>query len=455
MTIKGYANINYGANLDPEEIPKRWYNIVPDLPEKLEPMLDPLTMEPVRKSDMERLFPKEIVRQQFSEERYFDIPEEVLDAYRRLPRPTPLIRARRFEEYLKTPAMIFFKGEHVSPVGSMKPNTAIPQAYYAAKQGIETAISETGAGQWGSALSMSCSLFGLKSRIYMVRVSSRQKPGRKIMMETYGSEVLESPSDRTKIGRKYLKEKPDHPGSLGIAISEAVEDVLSDENSRYLLASSFNYALAHQTMIGLEVKKQLEMLDLKPDIMTGAIGGGSNYSGFIYPILSEQMKTGMDTEFMAVESAAVPSTTRGKFTYDFADSSELTPLVKMYTVGHDFANPPIHAGGLRYHGKAPSLSLLINKGFVKSVSYTQKKIFEAAEIFAKTEGIFPAPESAHGLRYAMDQALACRRTGEKKVILFNNCGHGILDLSAYQEYNSGRLEDWEPGEITIPEYAKK
>ena len=455
MTIKGYANINYGANLDPEEIPKRWYNIVPDLPEKLEPMLDPLTMEPVRKSDMERLFPKEIVRQQFSEERYFDIPEDVLDAYRRLPRPTPLIRARRFEEYLKTPAMIFFKGEHVSPVGSMKPNTAIPQAYYAAKQGIETAISETGAGQWGSALSMSCSLFGLKSRIYMVRVSSRQKPGRKIMMETYGSEVLESPSDRTKIGRKYLKEKPDHPGSLGIAISEAVEDVLSDENSRYLLASSFNYALAHQTMIGLEVKKQLEMLDLKPDIMTGAIGGGSNYSGFIYPILSEQMKTGMDTEFMAVESAAVPSTTRGKFTYDFADSSELTPLVKMYTVGHDFANPPIHAGGLRYHGKAPSLSLLINKGFVKSVSYTQKKIFEAAEIFAKTEGIFPAPESAHGLRYAMDQALACRRTGEKKVILFNNCGHGILDLSAYQEYNSGRLEDWEPGEITIPEYAKK
>lgn len=455
MTIRGYSDINYGANLDPEELPRRWYNIVPDLPEKLEPMLDPRTMEPVRKTDMERLFPKEIVRQQFSEERFFDIPEEVLDAYRRLPRPTPLIRAKRFEEYLKTPAMIFFKGEHVSPVGSMKPNTAIPQAYYAAEQGIETAISETGAGQWGSALSMSCSLFNLKSRIYMVRVSSKQKPGRKIMMETYGSEVLESPSERTEIGRKYLKENPDHPGSLGIAISEAVGDVLSNENSRYLLASSFNYALAHQTMIGLEVKKQLEMLDIQPDIMTGAIGGGSNYSGFIYPILSEQMKKDMQTSFVAVESAAVPSTTRGKFTYDFADSSELTPLVKMYTVGHEFANPPIHAGGLRYHGKAPSLSLLINKGFVKSVSYTQKKIFEAAEIFARTEGIFPAPESAHGLRYAMDEALKCRKTGEKKVILFNNCGHGILDLSAYQEYNSGHLQDWEPGEIRVPEYVKK
>lgn len=454
MTTKGYSDLNYGANLDPEDIPRRWYNIVPDLPEKLAPMLDPKTMEPVKKSDMERLFPKEIVKQQFSEDRYFDIPEEVLDAYRRLPRPTPLIRAKRFEEYLKTPAMIFFKGEHVSPVGSMKPNTALPQTYYAMKQGIEMAVSETGAGQWGSALAMSCSLFGMKSRIYMVRVSSRQKPGRKIMMETYGSEVLESPSKNTEIGKKYLENDPEHPGSLGIAISEAVEDVLSNENSRYLLASSFNYALAHQTIIGLELEKQLDMLDIEPDVMTGAIGGGSNYSGFIYPILSRNLKKKGVTEFVAVESAAVPSTTRGQFTYDFADTSELTPLVKMYTVGHNFANPPIHAGGLRYHGKAPSLSMLINKGFVRSVSYTQNKIFEAAEIFARTEGIFPAPESAHGLRYAMDEALRCKKTGEKKVIIFNNCGHGILDLSAYQEYNSGKLQDWEPGEIRIPEYVK-
>jgi tryptophan synthase beta chain len=454
MTAKGYSDLNYGANLDPEDIPRRWYNIVPDLPEKLAPMLDPKTMEPVKKSDMERLFPKEIVKQQFSEDRYFDIPEEVLDAYRRLPRPTPLIRARRFEEYLKTPAMIFFKGEHVSPVGSMKPNTALPQTYYAMKQGIELAVSETGAGQWGSALAMSCSLFGMKSRIYMVRVSSRQKPGRKIMMETYGSEVLESPSRNTKIGSKYLESDPEHPGSLGIAISEAVEDVLSNDNARYLLASSFNYALAHQTIIGLELEKQLEMLDIEPDLMTGAIGGGSNYSGFIYPILSRSLRKKGETEFVAVESAAVPSTTRGQFTYDFADTSELTPLVKMYTVGHNFANPPIHAGGLRYHGKAPSLSMLINKGFVRSVSYTQNKIFEAAELFARTEGIFPAPESAHGLRYAMDEALRCKKTGEKKVIIFNNCGHGILDLSAYQEYNSGKLQDWEPGEIRIPEYVK-
>ncbi|HLH86368.1 MAG TPA: TrpB-like pyridoxal phosphate-dependent enzyme [Thermoplasmataceae archaeon] len=453
MTIKGFCDPEYGVTLSPEELPTKWYNIVPDLPEPLPPMLNPHTFEPVKRSEMEQLFPKEIVRQQFSDERFFNIPEEVLDAYRRLPRPTPLIRARRLEKFLKTPAKIFFKAEHVTPVGSMKPNTALPQSYYAMKEGVQLAVSETGAGQWGSALAMSCSFFGLPSLIYMVRVSARQKPGRKIMMETYGSKVVESPSSNTKVGRELLKENPEHPGSLGIAISEAVETVIHNPDAKYLLASSFNYALAHQTIIGLEVRKQLEMLDLKPDVMCGAIGGGSNYSGFIYPILREQIRGEKFTDFVAVESAAVPSTTKGQYTYDYADTSELTPLVKMYTVGHKFANPPIHAGGLRYHGKAPSLSLLINKGLVRSVSYTQNKVFEAARIFSQTEGIITAPESAHGLRYAIDEALRCKKTGEAKTIIFNNCGHGLLDLSAYGEYNAGSLQDWEPDHVEVPQYV--
>jgi tryptophan synthase beta chain len=453
--VSGFCDIDYGVSLDPEDMPRQWYNIIPDLPRKLDPMLDPVTKEPVKRSQMERLFPKEVVKQQFSEERWFDIPEDVLDAYRRLPRPTPLFRAKRLEEYLHTPAKIFYKGEHVTPVGSMKPNTALPQAYFAKKQGIDLAVSETGAGQWGAALSMSCAFFGLRSRIYMVRVSSIQKPGRKIMMQTYGSEVLESPSKNTEFGRKLLSENSEHPGSLGIAISEAVEDVLSNENARYLLASSFNYALAHQTVIGQEVKKQLELLDIEPDVMTGAIGGGSNYSGFIYPFLKDQIHGEKKTDFVAVESSAVPSTTRGQYTYDYADTAERTPLVKMYTTGHEFANPPIHAGGLRYHGKAPSLSLLINEGYVRSVSYGQTRVFESAKLFAQTEGIFTAPESAHGLTYAIDEAIRCKRTGESKVIIFNNCGHGLLDLSAYNDYNNGLLQDWEPAEINVPDYLKR
>jgi len=454
MATKGYADKEFGAFLDPDELPRRWYNIVPDLPEKLAPMLDPHTLEPIPQESLERLFPKELVRQQFSEERWFDIPEPVWDAYRRLPRPTPLIRAKRLENYLRTPAMIFYKAEQFTPVGSMKPNTAIPQAYYAKQQGVELAVSETGAGQWGSALAMSCSLFGLKSRIYMVRVSAQQKPYRKILMQTYGTEVLESPSSNTEVGRKLLKENPNHPGSLGIAISEAVEDTLSNEGARYLLASAFNYALAHQTIIGLEVQKQLELLDMEPDVMCGCIGGGSNFSGFIYPFVGEKLKGKNNIRFVACEPAAVPSTTKGKFTYDYADTAEHTPLVKMYTVGHKFANPPIHAGGLRYHGKAPSLSLLIHRGVVESTAFHQTKVFEAAKIFAQTEGVITAPESAHGLRYAIDEALRCKQTGERKVIIFNNCGHGLLDLSAYDEYNRGALQDWEPTELPIPEYVK-
>ncbi len=447
-------NENYSTLLDPDDLPRKWYNIVPDLPEPLAPMLNPHTKEPLGPKDFERLFPKELVKQQFSEERWLDIPEPVWDAYRRLPRPSPLVRAKRLEEYLKTPARIFFKAEQFSPVGSMKPNSAIPQTFYAKAQGIKQAISETGAGQWGSALAMSCSLFKQKVRIYMVRVSSQQKPGRKIMMETYGAEVLESPSNNTKIGRKLLSENPNDPGSLGIAISEAVEDTFSNDDSRYLLASAFNYALAHQTIIGLETQKQFELLDIKPDVMCGCIGGGSNFSGFIYPFVREKLRKKSDIEFVACEPKAVPSTTRGKFTYDYADTAEQTPLVKMYTVGHSFANPPIHAGGLRYHGKAPSLSLLIHEKVVRSVAYSQTKVFEAAKIFAETEGMITAPESAHGLRYAIDEALRCKRTGEKKVIAFNNCGHGLLDLSAYDEFNKGKLVDWEPELIAPPQFVK-
>ena len=454
MPSKSFVNKDYAVYLDPEELPRQWYNIVPDLPEKLAPMLNPHTHEPMGQKEFEKLFPKEVVKQQFSEERWFDIPEAVWDAYRRLPRPSPLVRAKRLEEFLRTPAQIYYKAEQFSPVGSMKPNSALAQTYYAKKQGLKLAISETGAGQWGSALAMSCSWFKLPARVYMVRVSAQQKPGRKIMMETYGTEVIESPSSNTKTGKKFLEEDPNHPGSLGIAISEAIEDTFATEGSRYLLASSFNYALAHQTIIGLEVEKQFELLDKVPDVMCGCIGGGSNYSGFIYPFVRKKLKKKIHTEFMACEPSAVPSTTRGEFTYDYADTAEQTPLVKMYTVGHKFANPPIHAGGLRYHGKAPSLSLLIHKKVVNSTSFPQTKVFEAARIFAQTEGIITAPESAHGLRYAIDEAIRCRKKNEKKIIVFNNCGHGLLDLSAYNEYNHGKLVDWKPDEVSVPQYVK-
>lgn len=450
----GFADRNYGVFLSPEELPKRWYNIVPDLPEPLAPMLDSQTMKPVGPKKFERLFPKELVRQQFSQESWFDIPEEVMNAYRLLPRPTPLMRAPRLEAFLRTPAKIYYKAEQSSPVGSMKPNTAIPQAFYAKRQGLSLAVSETGAGQWGSALAMSCSLFRLMVRIYMVRVSAKQKPGRKILMETYGAQVRESPSSDTPTGRKLLAENPDHPGSLGIAISEAIEDTLANDDARYLLASAFNYALAHQTVIGLEAQKQFELLDVVPDVMCGCIGGGSNFSGFIYPFVREKLRGKAEVEFVACEPSAVPSTTRGKFGYDFADAAEHTPLVKMYSVGHKFENPPIHAGGLRYHGKAPSLSLLIHSGVVRSEAFPQTKVFEAAKIFAQTEGVVTAPESAHGLRYAIDEAIRCRETGEKKVIAFNNCGHGLLDLSAYDEYNKGTMVDWEPSEAGLLEQVK-
>jgi tryptophan synthase beta chain len=439
--------------LTQDDIPTSWYNIQADLPEPLPPVLDPGTLKPISPEPFFRLFPKEIVLQEVSQERWIKIPDEVLEAYRWLPRPTPLMRAYKLEEYLKTPARIYYKWEGANPAGSHKPNTALAQSYYNMKQGIERLVTETGAGQWGSALAMSCAYWGLKCRVYMVAASYRQKPGRRIMMETWGAECLSSPSKNTKYGRSLLEMDPNHHGSLGIAISEAVEDTLTDENSRYSLGSVLNHVLMHQTVIGLEVKKQLEMIDVQPDVMVGNIGGGSNYGGFCLPFVADKIKKKADIDFVACESKAVPHTTRGKYTYDHGDSAGMIPLVKMFTLGKDYKNPPIHAGGLRYHGMSPIISYLINKGYMRSAAFNQNEVFEAGVTFARTEGIIPAPESAHEIKFVIDEALRCKQSGQAKNIVFNNSGHALLDLAAYEGYLSNKLEDWEPTQITAPAYV--
>jgi len=444
---------DHAVLLPPDEIPTSWYNIQADLPEPLAPPLDPKTLEPVNPTMLERIFAKELVRQEVSRERCIKIPDEVLDAYLRIPRPTPLIRAKRLEAYLKTPAQIYYKCEYVSPTGSHKSNTAIAQAYYNRVQGVERIVSETGAGQWGTALAMASTLFNLKCRLYMVRVSYQQKPGRRTMAEIYGAEIFPSPSDKTEFGKKLLNENPNHPGTLGIAISEALEDTLSDDKARYCLGSVLNHVLLHQTIIGLEAKKQFEMIDVYPDVICGCIGGGSNYSGFSFPFMGDVLTHKVDSpEFVACEAKAVPHTTRGRYTYDYGDTAQITPLLKMLTLGHDYACPPIHAGGLRYHGMAPAISYLIQKGYMRSVAFNQNEVFEAACMLARTEGIIIAPESAHNLKYVIDEALRCKRTGEKKVIAFNNSGHGLLDLSAYEGFLAGKLQDYEPVEIKFPKY---
>jgi tryptophan synthase beta chain len=454
ISLGSKADKEHVVFLPSDEVPTSWYNILPDLPKPLPPPLNPQTKQPFSDpAPLFRIFAKELVMQEMSAERWIKIPDEVYDAYQRLPRPTPLVRAKRLEEYLKTPAEIYYKSEYISPAGSHKPNTAIAQAYYNKAQGIERLVTETGAGQWGSALAMSTNFFDLKCRVYMVSASYRAKPGRKTMMEIWGAEVFSSPSKNTEFGRKLLAENPDHNGSLGIAISEAIEDTLRDDNTRYCLGSVLNHVLLHQTVIGLEAKKQFEMIDVYPDVVCGCIGGGSNFAGFAYPFIADKLKGKTETEFIACESKAVPSTTKGEYTYDFGDTAELTPLLKMYTVGHNYLPPPIHAGGLRYHGKAPSLCLLINEGYVKPVAYHQTEIFEAARIFARTEGMITAPETAHNIKYAIDEALRCKQTGEKKVIAFNNCGHGLLDLQAYENFLAGNLKNWEPTEIKPPHYV--
>jgi len=430
--------------LDEDAIPKQWYNIQPDLPEPLPPPINPVTREPVNPNDLKAVFPSECINQEISQERWIKIPEEVREIYR-LWRPTPLYRAINLEKALKTPAKIYYKYEGVSPPGSHKPNTAVAQAYYAMKQGMTRLTTETGAGQWGSALAFSCNLLGMKSTIYMVRASYDQKPYRRIMMETWGAEVYPSPSDRTKAGKAVLADDPKSPGSLGIAISEAVEDSLKDDKAKYTLGSVLNHVLLHQTVIGLETKEQMASLGEYPDAIFGCIGGGSSFSGLYWPFYYDTTtgKAPKKVEFTAVESTACPKVTQGHYIYDHFDAARMTPMGKMHSLGHMFVPPPIHAGGLRYHGMAPTLCLLKQKGIMKSKAYNQVDVFDAGVQFAKTEGILPAPEPNHAIKAVMDEALQCKKTGEKKTLLFLLCGHGHFDMKGYEDYLNGKLLPYE------------
>jgi tryptophan synthase beta chain len=440
--------------LDEEEIPKQWYCILPDLPKPLPSMIHPGTREPVKLPPP--LFPSECLKQEYSEERWIDIPEEVREVYR-LWRPTPLFRATNLEKALKTPAKIYYKYEGVSPPGSHKPNTAVAQAYYAKKDGVERLATETGAGQWGSALAFGCVLFGLKATVYMVKASYYQKPYRRVMMETYGAEVYASPTDRTKSGKAILEADSESPGSLGIAISEAVEDALTHDEAKYTIGSVVNHVLTHQSVVGQEAQKQMKLVDDYPDVIFGCIGGGSSFSGLFWPFYYDKVsgKAPKNADFVAVESTACPSVTKGYYTYDHGDTARIIPLVKMHTLGHMFIPPPIHAGGLRYHGMAPTLCLLNKEGFVETKAYNQVQAFEAATLFAKTEGILPAPEPAHAIKAAVDEALECKKTGEEKTILFLLCGHGYFDMQAYDDYNSGKLPPYEYPKEKVDEAMKK
>jgi len=426
--------------LPEEEIPKAWYNILADLPVPLEPPLHPATKHPIGPDDLAPLFPKELILQEVSQERWIEIPKPVRDIYR-LWRPTPLYRARRLEEALQTPAHIYYKYEGVSPAGSHKPNTAVAQAFFNKIEGTKRLTTETGAGQWGSALAMACRLFDLDCTVYMVRVSYQQKPYRRVIMETWGAEVLASPSDRTRAGRSILEADPDSPGSLGIAISEAVEDAATHDDTKYSLGSVLNHVLLHQTVVGLEAKRQMEIAGEAPDVVIACCGGGSNLAGISFPFLADRFK-GSKVRVVAVEPEACPTLTKGKYLYDFGDTAATTPLIKMYTLGHTFVPPGIHAGGLRYHGDAPIICALYHHGYIEAVAYHQNPVFEAAVLFARTEGIVPAPESAHAIRKAIDEAIEAREAGEKRVILFNLSGHGHFDLKAYEEYLNRKLEDF-------------
>jgi len=425
--------------LDENELPRQWYNIQADLPVKLPPPLNPQTREPAKPEDLLRIFSRSLVEQEMSSKRFIDIPEEVLEAYLRLGRPTPLYRAKRLERYIKTPARIYYKREDTSFAGSHKPNSAIAQAYYNKLDGSEGLVTETGAGQWGTALALACAMFDLKCKVFMVRVSYDQKPSRKTLMRLYGADVISSPSSLTNSGRSILAESPDHPGSLGLAISEAVETSLSLPHTKYSLGSVLEHVLLHQTIIGQETVEQLKKADLHADIMIGCVGGGSNFSGFSYPLLGDHIRNGNGTQFIGVEPTGCPTLTEGEYRYDLGDVSGFTPLVKMYTLGHDFVPSPIHAGGLRYHGDAQSLSLLKNLGYIDAVSYKQLKTFEAGALFTRTEGICPAPESSHAIRAAIDEALKCKQTGEAKTIVFNLSGHGLLDLAGYEKFLNNDL----------------
>jgi tryptophan synthase beta chain len=429
--------------LNERDIPTKWYNIQADLKTPLPPPLHPGTHQPLGPADLAPLFPMELIKQEVSQERWIEIPDAIRDVLR-LWRPTPLYRARRLEKALDTPARIYYKYEGVSPAGSHKPNTAVAQAYYNKQEGVQRLTTETGAGQWGSSLAMACQMFGLQCKVYMVKVSYQQKPYRRILMESWGAQVVASPSPDTDSGKQVLQADPDSPGSLGIAISEAVEDAAKREDTKYSLGSVLNHVLMHQTVIGLETLKQLDKADDEADVVVGCIGGGSNFAGFSFPFLAEKLKGKRKRlRVVAIEPSACPSLTRGKYVYDFGDTVGLTPLVKMHTLGHGFVPPPMHAGGLRYHGMAPLICKLYDEGLIEARAVPQLATFEAALAFARAEGILPAPEAAHAVRGAIDEALRCKQEGAKKTIVFNLCGHGYLDLTAYEAYLAGTLQDYE------------
>jgi tryptophan synthase beta chain len=422
------------------EIPKDWYNIIADLPEPPPPVLHPGTHEPVGPDDLAPLFPMSLIMQEVSGERYLEIPEPVRDIYKQW-RPSPMFRARRLEKALDTPAKIYYKYEGVSPAGSHKPNTAVPQAFYNAEAGIKKITTETGAGQWGSSMAFAGAFFDIEVQVYMVKVSYQQKPYRRALMESFGANCYASPSDRTQTGRAILEQDPDSPGSLGIAISEAVEVAAQNDDTKYALGSVLNHVLLHQTVIGQEAIKQMEMAGDYPDIVIGCAGGGSNFAGIAFPFLGEQLRGGKSIRAIAVEPAACPSMTRGQYAYDFGDTGNLTPLTKMHTLGSSFVPPGFHAGGLRYHGMSPLVSHAKELGLLEAVAYHQTPCFEAAVTFARSEGIIPAPETSHAVKGAIEEALRCKREGKAETILFNLSGHGHFDMAAYTEYFSGKLED--------------
>jgi len=441
--------------LDKEEIPKQWYCILPDMPKPLPPFIETEKRAP-GPGIVPLIFPKEIIAQEMSKERWINIPEEVREVYS-LWRPTPIFRATRLEKALKTPAKIYYKYEGVSPSGSHKPNTAVAQAYYNMKAGKERMATETGAGQWGSALAFGCSTFDIGCTVYMVKVSYNQKPYRRVLMELYGATVHASPSNKTKAGKKILAEDPDNPGSLGIAISEAVEDALTHEEANYGIGSVFNHVLLHQTVVGQETKKQLELVDDYPDVIFGCIGGGSSFSGLFWPFYYDKVsgKAPKDVRFVATEATACPSITKGEYMYDHGDTARLTPLVKMHTLGHNFIPPPIHSGGLRYHGIAPTLSVLYREKMLETKAYNQVEVFDAAKLFVKTEGTVPAPEPTHAIKGVIDEALRCKETGEEETILFLLCGHGHFDMQAYDDYLQGKLLPYTYPEEEVQKAIKK
>ncbi len=443
--------------LTEKELPKKWYNVAHELKEKPLPPLDPQTRQPIGPDKLAAIFPQRLIEQEVTDKQFVKIPEEILKIYLKW-RPTPLVRAFGLEELLETTAHIYYKNESVSPAGSHKPNTAVAQAYYNKLEGVKRLATETGAGQWGSALALACNYFDLGCKVFMVKSSYNQKPYRRSMMQLWGAEVTASPSEETKSGKEMLEKDPDSPGSLGMAISEAVEVAASDPDTKYSLGSVLNHVLLHQTIIGEETIKQLEKIDEFPDIIIGCVGGGSNFGGFSFPFVREILEEkprAKKLRVIAVEPAACPTMTRGVFTYDYGDTAGLTPLLPMYTLGHGFVPPAIHAGGLRYHGVSPLISALVNQKIINPVSYSQNEVFDAAVKFARSEGLVPAPESSHAIRAVIDEALRAKSEGKKEVIVFNLSGHGHFDMSAYDAYLQGRLEDSTINEDELQKYLNQ